>query len=118
MKTALTVLCTLLTVLLICGIALNAYIIATFYPKADPLTYPTPESVQAVTLTNADRSAERALSEEDIATLLSYIACTEPTRRQSVNDSPYVTPCYRIALSTEEDTDVYYVYQIRKTTYL
>lgn len=87
-------------------------------PKAAPLTYPALEQIRKMTVVKNRSTDPVTITEQDAAALLSSLASTEPTRRQSLNDSPAVTPYYRLTLVTEERTYIYYLYEDDGVTYL
>ncbi len=103
---------------LIVGLVFGTYLYLSLFPKAEPLQYPDAESVSSVSVAKNRAADAVTLSAEDRATMLGYIESAEPTRKQSLNDSPYVTPYYRVALATEERTYIYYVYEEDGRTYL
>ena len=98
--------------------ALIGYGYSKLCPMAAPLAYPEAAQTADITVTKSQAAEAVAMSQEDVSILLGAIASAMPTRKQSVNDAPYATPYYRIAILTEERTYVYYVYEERGVTYL
>lgn len=108
----------LFILVLISALVFGGYLYLSLFPKAEPLQHPDAESIETVYVAK-NRTAERVeLTGQDLTALLEYVYDATPTRRQSVNDSPYVTPYYRITLIAKERTYMYYVYEENKSAYL
>lgn len=87
------------------------------FPVAEPIQYPTIEDIISIDVITDDNKENKILG-TDFASLVTYISNSKPTRIMSTNESPTITPCYKIEISTEGKTYNYYVYEDDKKLYI
>ena len=93
------------------------YIYNNMFPVAEPIQYPSIEDIIAIDILTDDNKENKILG-TDFASLVTYISNSKPTRIMSTNESPTITPHYKIEISTEEKTYNYYVYEDDKKVYI
>jgi hypothetical protein len=101
------------------GIAvIGGYLVLdTIFPKANPISCPTEESVTAITLVqNHNRSL--AVETTDIRKILKNITDAVPTREPSVNDYPAAKTYYVIEVDTAARQYRYFLYIQNSQVYM
>ena len=88
----------------------------SMFPVAWPVEHPSVEDVVSVDVLLAGR--ENNILGTDVAKMVTHIGNAKPTRAGSVNDSPVITPYYKIKISTKDKIYLSYVYEDNKKVYL
>ena len=110
----------LLIVLILCiGLFSSVvYLFTIFSPMASPIRYPENTDILSVMIGCNTSNVTIPMNEESYDTLFAYIKESKPTRKQSVNDFPYIRPYYCLIVETEEMQYYYFVYQEGEETYI
>lgn len=86
-------------------------------PKAEKVSVPDKTQVTSVKL-GSDSWAEFQLIPDEYDKLFALMGSIKPTRKQSVNDYPYVTPYYTVTISTSEQEYRCFVYSEDSSVYV
>ncbi len=108
----------LLIALCIMGIVL----LNRIFPKAAPIPYPEPDAITTAEtcsyLRNNAKNESVSLSKEELPAILAQLSLAKPTRKISVQDTPWVSEYYSVELKTADRMYCYFVYVEDGVTYI
>lgn len=96
---------------------LGILILDGIFPKAEKLALPDKAYVVSVTA-GSDSMEKTELSPGEYERLFVMMSNVKPTRKQSVNDYPYVRPYYTVSVATAEAEYRYFVYSEDSQVYV
>ena len=98
-------------------IAIGGYICPdSIFPKAADVFCPEAEDITSIMVVKDGKSSSVDMPDQN--ELLRYIRSAQPTRKQSVNDTPAVKTYYLIRIKTSEPEYFYYAYESGSHAYI
>ena len=99
------------------AIAISGYFVFDYsFPFARPITYPSIDDVTAISIYCEDKHS--VIFSHDFAEIITSIGNSKPTRRMSINDTPAVSPHYRVEVQTGDPTFNYYIFEEPNKVYI
>lgn len=98
-------------------LAAGYFVYDSVFPKAEKLSFPDETQIISIAV-GSDSTAEFPLSADKYELLLPMLNSIAPTRKQSVNDYPYVKPYYSVTVSVPERQYRCFVYSENSQVYV
>ena len=107
---------TLLLILIVLVLISGCLFIDRLFPIANPLKSPSLVDISSISISFEAKSVE--VLPHDFEKLLLLIVENRPTRKMSVNDTPYVDEYFIITINTENRQYRYFLYEHNGRAYL
>ena len=107
---------TLLLILIVVMFVSGYLFIDRLFPRANPLKLPSLVDISSIYIHFDSKRTE--MLDDDFEELLLLIGENRPTRKMSVNDTPYVDEYFIITINTENRQYRYFLYEDNGRAYL
>ncbi|WP_312046262.1 DUF5301 domain-containing protein [Anaerotignum sp.] len=105
------------TIVVIIILLLGGFLILnTIFPTAKPIKLPL-EDIFTISIFS-DTESRVYTEKEDVEEISNYIASAKPTRKISMNDTPYNKPYYKIDMETDGGIYRIYLYEDNSNMYI